>query len=112
MLTIDNVMLSYNCIAHHYSIYLYFYYIFCHLLRYLHRFDSELEQIELVNGIKGRQGRLHGARETVIKQTMERERALYEGNGFGESGLQGQTIFQRKRAAYELVRPRLANHRC
>ncbi|KAG7267368.1 hypothetical protein CRUP_003118, partial [Coryphaenoides rupestris] len=50
--------------------------------KYLHRFDSELEQIELVNGIKGRQGRLHGARETVIKQTIERERALYEGNGF------------------------------
>ncbi|XP_036372994.1 translation machinery-associated protein 16 [Megalops cyprinoides] len=50
--------------------------------RYLHRFDTELEQIELVNGIKGRQGRLHGSRENVIKQTVERERALYEGNGF------------------------------
>ncbi|KAJ8399284.1 hypothetical protein AAFF_G00413220 [Aldrovandia affinis] len=50
--------------------------------RYLHRFDSELEQIELVNGIKGRQGRMHGSRESVIKQTVERERALYEGNGF------------------------------
>ncbi|KAM4604472.1 translation machinery-associated protein 16 [Polymixia lowei] len=50
--------------------------------RYLQRFDSELEQIELVNGIKGRQGRLHGARETVIKQTIERERAQYESNGF------------------------------
>jgi hypothetical protein len=57
------------------------------LLRYLHRFDSELEQIELVNGIKGRQGRLHGARETTIKQTVERERAMYESNGFGELGL-------------------------
>ncbi|XP_041642346.1 translation machinery-associated protein 16 [Cheilinus undulatus] len=50
--------------------------------RYLQRFDSELEQIELMNGIKGRQGRLHGAREAVIKQTMERERALYESGGF------------------------------
>ncbi|KAM9363947.1 translation machinery-associated protein 16 [Symphorus nematophorus] len=49
---------------------------------YLHRFDSELEQIELMNGIKGRQGRLHGAREAVIKQTIERERAQYEGVGF------------------------------
>ncbi|XP_074485605.1 translation machinery-associated protein 16 [Sebastes fasciatus] len=49
--------------------------------RYLQRFDSELEQIELVNGIKGRQGRLHGAREAVIKQTIERERAQYEGTG-------------------------------
>ncbi|XP_073320085.1 translation machinery-associated protein 16 [Pagrus major] len=50
--------------------------------RYLQRFDSELEQIELMNGIKGRQGRLHGAREAVIKQTIERERAQYEGSGF------------------------------
>ncbi|XP_034399487.1 translation machinery-associated protein 16 [Cyclopterus lumpus] len=50
--------------------------------RYLQRFDLELEQIELVNGIKGRQGRLHGAREAVIKQTIERERAQYEGVGF------------------------------
>lgn len=40
-----------------------------------------------MNGIKGRQGRLHGAREEVIKQTIERERALYEGAGFGESSL-------------------------
>uniref|UniRef100_A0A4W5JWB6 Translation machinery-associated protein 16 n=1 Tax=Hucho hucho TaxID=62062 RepID=A0A4W5JWB6_9TELE len=49
---------------------------------YLQRFDGELDQIELVNGIKGRQGRLHGSRETVIKQTVERETALYHGNGF------------------------------
>ncbi|XP_076151589.1 translation machinery-associated protein 16 [Alosa pseudoharengus] len=55
----------------------------CNIIeRYLHRFDAELEQIELANSIKGRQGRLHGAREAVIKQTMERERAQYEGNGF------------------------------
>ncbi|XP_051559679.1 translation machinery-associated protein 16 [Myxocyprinus asiaticus] len=50
--------------------------------RYLHRFDEELEQIELANSIKGRQGRQHGSREAVIKQTVERERAQYEGNGF------------------------------
>uniref|UniRef100_A0A8C9YWH5 Translation machinery-associated protein 16 n=1 Tax=Sander lucioperca TaxID=283035 RepID=A0A8C9YWH5_SANLU len=56
--------------------------------RYLRRFDSELEQIELMNGIKGRQGRLHGAREAVIKQTIERERVQYEGIGFGESSSQ------------------------
>lgn len=37
-----------------------------------------------MNGIKGRQGRLHGAREAVIKQTIERERAQYEGIGFGK----------------------------
>ncbi|XP_029013619.1 translation machinery-associated protein 16 [Betta splendens] len=50
--------------------------------RYIHRFDSELEQIQLMNSIKGRQGRLHGAREAVIKQTMERELAQFEGVGF------------------------------
>lgn len=47
------------------------------------RFNAELEQIELQNSIKGRQGRQHGSRETVIKQTMERERQLYEGYGIG-----------------------------
>ncbi|XP_048851847.1 translation machinery-associated protein 16 [Brienomyrus brachyistius] len=50
--------------------------------RYLHRFDAELEQIDLANSIKGRQGRLHSSRENVIKQTIERERVLYEVNGF------------------------------
>lgn len=55
------------------------------MCRYLQRFNSELEQIELMNGIKGRQGRLHGAREAVIKQTIEREREQYEGAGFGKS---------------------------
>ncbi|XP_028830937.1 translation machinery-associated protein 16 [Denticeps clupeoides] len=55
----------------------------CDLIeRYLHRFDGELEQIELVNSIKGRQGRVHGSREAVIRQSVERERALYEGVGF------------------------------
>lgn len=52
-------------------------------LRYLQRFEGELEQIELANSIKGRQGRQYASREAVIKQTIERERALYEGNGFG-----------------------------
>lgn len=51
--------------------------------RYLGRFSSELEQIELHNSIKDRQGRRHHSRETVIKQTMERERQQYEGYGFG-----------------------------
>ncbi|XP_056628213.1 LOW QUALITY PROTEIN: translation machinery-associated protein 16 [Triplophysa dalaica] len=50
--------------------------------RYLHRFDRELEQIELANSIKGRQGRQHGSREAIIRQIMERERAQYEGNVF------------------------------
>ncbi|KAI4902907.1 hypothetical protein NFI96_020437 [Prochilodus magdalenae] len=50
--------------------------------RYLHRFDGELEQIELANSIKGRQGRTHGSREAVLKQTIERERMQFEGSGF------------------------------
>lgn len=50
--------------------------------KYLQRFDGELEQIELANSIKGRQGRQHSSREAIIKQTIERERAQYEGNGF------------------------------
>ncbi|MBN3316943.1 TMA16 protein, partial [Atractosteus spatula] len=49
--------------------------------RYLHRFDNELEQIELANSIKGRQGRQHSSRENVIKQAIERERMQYEGYG-------------------------------
>ncbi|XP_008933474.1 PREDICTED: translation machinery-associated protein 16, partial [Merops nubicus] len=49
--------------------------------KYMCRFDEELEQIELQNSIKGRQGRQHGSRETVIKQTIERERQLYQGYG-------------------------------
>uniref|UniRef100_K7FCW8 Translation machinery-associated protein 16 n=1 Tax=Pelodiscus sinensis TaxID=13735 RepID=K7FCW8_PELSI len=51
--------------------------------RYLHRFSDELEQIELHNSIKGRQGRQHGSREMIIKQTTEHERQLYEGYGIG-----------------------------
>ncbi|XP_021075206.1 translation machinery-associated protein 16 isoform X1 [Mus pahari] len=55
----------------------------CELIeRYLDRFSSELEQIELQNSIKDRQGRRHHSREAVIKQTMERERQQYEGYGF------------------------------
>ncbi|XP_062964582.1 translation machinery-associated protein 16 [Cynocephalus volans] len=54
----------------------------CELIeRYLNRFISELEQIELHNSIKDRQGRRHCSRETVIKQTTERERQQYEGYG-------------------------------
>ncbi|KGL82898.1 Translation machinery-associated protein 16, partial [Tinamus guttatus] len=48
---------------------------------YMGRFNAELEQIELQNSIKGRQGRQHGSREAVIRQTMERERQLYDGYG-------------------------------
>ncbi|KAM5264119.1 translation machinery-associated protein 16 [Ctenodactylus gundi] len=54
----------------------------CKLIeRYLNRFSGELEQIELQNSIKDRQGRRHHSRETVIQQTMARERQQYEGYG-------------------------------
>uniref|UniRef100_A0A674HYH0 Translation machinery-associated protein 16 n=1 Tax=Terrapene triunguis TaxID=2587831 RepID=A0A674HYH0_9SAUR len=54
----------------------------CELIeKYLHRFSDELEQIELHNSIKGRQGRQHSSREIIIKQTIEHERQLYEGYG-------------------------------
>lgn len=49
--------------------------------KYLHRFDTELLQIELANSIKGRQGRQHEAREAILKQTIERERLQYQENG-------------------------------
>ncbi|KAL8207230.1 UNVERIFIED_CONTAM: translation machinery-associated protein 16 [Gekko kuhli] len=56
----------------------------CELVeKYLHRFSDELEQIDLHNSIKGRQARQHSSRETVINQTMERERLLYDGYGLG-----------------------------
>lgn len=53
------------------------------LFRYLDRFSSELEQIELHNSIRARQGRRHCARETVIRQTLARERQQYGGYGLG-----------------------------
>ena len=52
--------------------------------RYLGRFDEELEQIELVNSIKGRSGLQHAARLQSIKITMETERQEYESVGLGE----------------------------
>ncbi|EHB07141.1 hypothetical protein GW7_09770 [Heterocephalus glaber] len=52
----------------------------CELIeRYLNQFSSELQQIELHNSIKDKQGRRHQAQETVIKQTMEHEGHQYEG---------------------------------
>lgn len=57
------------------------------LFRYLDRFSSELEQIELHNSIRARQGRRHCARETVIRQTLARERQQYGGYGLGARAL-------------------------
>lgn len=46
--------------------------------RYLGRFDEELQQIEIVNSMKSRQGRQHVPRETAIKTTLEKEKRDYE----------------------------------
>uniref|UniRef100_A0A8C3WRG4 Translation machinery-associated protein 16 n=1 Tax=Catagonus wagneri TaxID=51154 RepID=A0A8C3WRG4_9CETA len=54
----------------------------CNLIeRYLSRFSDELEQIELQNGIRARQGRRHCAREVAIRQTVQRERQQFQGYG-------------------------------
>ncbi|CAI9158327.1 unnamed protein product [Rangifer tarandus platyrhynchus] len=54
-------------------------------LRYLNRFSSELEQIELRNSFKDRQGRRHCSREAAIRQTLERERRQYQAHGLDSS---------------------------
>ena len=53
-------------------------------LRYLHRFDHELEKINEQNSIKGRQGRAHASREDTLNTVIERERELYNTCGIGE----------------------------
>ena len=59
----------------------------CSVLRYLHRFDDELEQIEIVNSIKGRSGQQHVARKDAIKMTLEIDNSDYNGQGIGKSNL-------------------------
>ncbi|XP_002730484.1 translation machinery-associated protein 16-like [Saccoglossus kowalevskii] len=56
----------------------------CRLIEeYLHRFDEELEQIEIINSIKHRRGRQHASRENSIKTTLELEKNHYmTGSGF------------------------------
>ncbi|CAM9771078.1 unnamed protein product [Rangifer tarandus platyrhynchus] len=49
--------------------------------RYLNRFSSKLEQIELRNSFEDRQGRRHCSREAAIRQTLERERWQYQAHG-------------------------------
>ncbi|XP_069782394.1 translation machinery-associated protein 16 isoform X2 [Narcine bancroftii] len=64
--------------------------------KYLHRFDTELEQIELANSIKGRKGRQHVAREATLKQTIEHERLQYEEHGFDSLVIRNQIQPKRK----------------
>ncbi|KAI0230051.1 Translation machinery-associated protein 16 [Lamellibrachia satsuma] len=49
--------------------------------RYLHRFDDELDQIEIVNSIKGRSGQQHVSRKHAITMTLEMEKSEYNGPG-------------------------------
>uniref|UniRef100_UPI00358E021F translation machinery-associated protein 16 isoform X1 n=2 Tax=Myxine glutinosa TaxID=7769 RepID=UPI00358E021F len=54
----------------------------CQLVEnYLKRFESELEQIQILAEIGTRQGRPHAAREDAIRHTKQTERELYHGNG-------------------------------
>ncbi|XP_064644574.1 translation machinery-associated protein 16-like [Lineus longissimus] len=49
--------------------------------RYLHRFDEEVEQIEIKNSIGNRKNRQNASREDVIKHTIETERRDYNAGG-------------------------------
>ena len=52
--------------------------------RYLERFTEELEQISIVNGMKGRDGQQHSGRLQAINMTREREAKQYKETGFGK----------------------------
>ncbi len=67
------------------------------VLRYLQRFDDELEQIEIVNSIKGRSGQQHVARKDAIKMTLEVDNSEYNGPGIGTSNLLCTLLMVRSR---------------
>ncbi|XP_033644508.1 translation machinery-associated protein 16-like [Asterias rubens] len=58
---------------------------------YLHRFDEELEQIDIIQGMKSRKGRQHAAREDVIRTTMTSEENL-----FNTCGLEAPDLTDKK----------------
>ncbi len=58
---------------------------------YLHRFDEELEQIDIIQGMKSRKGRQHAAREDVIRTTMKSEENL-----FNTCGLEAPDLTDKK----------------
>lgn len=49
--------------------------------KYLRRFIDELEQIEIIHGMKSRRNRQHAAREDVIRMTMKRESDAFKSSG-------------------------------
>ena len=58
--------------------------ILCNVFRYLMRFDGELEEIQKLNSIKGRQGRPQAAREDAIEMVLEKEKELFTTCGIGK----------------------------
>lgn len=52
--------------------------------RYLHRFDEEVEQIEIKQSIGKHRIHQHFSRLNAIKITIEKETAEYNGGGFGK----------------------------
>lgn len=53
------------------------------ILKYLGRFDEELEQIKLKHSIGNRKNRQHASREDIIKMTVKREFEEYNTCGIG-----------------------------
>lgn len=49
---------------------------------YLQRFDSELEQIDIVRSVGKRQGNPHSSRENAVKLTIEREKRQIDEGSF------------------------------
>lgn len=50
--------------------------------KYFQRFQQELEQIRIINGIANRRGVRHASRESSIRMTLGMERSQFEGCGF------------------------------
>lgn len=51
--------------------------------RYLERFDEEMEQINIIQGISARKSNQHAPRESAIRLTLQKERTDFETCGIG-----------------------------
>jgi translation machinery-associated protein 16 len=58
--------------------------IFSYLIRYLGRFDAELEQIKIKHSIGNRKNRQHANREDIINLTIKTEREEFNSCGLGK----------------------------
>ncbi|XP_067672250.1 translation machinery-associated protein 16-like [Haliotis asinina] len=61
--------------------------------RYLHRFDEEIEQIDIVSRIGNRQGNQHASRLAAIKLTQESDRNELESVGMEVPDLMNKSTF-------------------